>query len=39
MFQTLTIPASICISTDGETKPVSEIIDVVGSPSALNATI
>ncbi|XP_072938527.1 DNA methyltransferase 1-associated protein 1 [Epargyreus clarus] len=38
--KTLTIPASICnTSTDSETKPMGEIIDVVGSPSALNTTI
>lgn len=39
-FQTLTIPASICnTSTDSETKPAGEIIDVVGSPGAHNVTI
>ncbi|XP_060803885.1 DNA methyltransferase 1-associated protein 1 [Amyelois transitella] len=37
--KTLTIPASICSSTDNEAKPMSEIIDVVGSPSAHNSTI
>nr|XP_021201341.2 DNA methyltransferase 1-associated protein 1 [Helicoverpa armigera] len=38
--KTLTIPASICnIVADNETKPVGEIIDVVGSPSAMNTTI
>ncbi|KAJ0175698.1 hypothetical protein K1T71_008857 [Dendrolimus kikuchii] len=39
--KTLTIPSSICSThTDNEAKPaVGEIIDVVGSPSALNATI
>ncbi|KAJ2942670.1 hypothetical protein O0L34_g11213 [Tuta absoluta] len=38
--QTLTIPPSICsTTTDNETKPVGEIIDVVGSPSAHNTTI
>ncbi|XP_049867847.1 DNA methyltransferase 1-associated protein 1 [Pectinophora gossypiella] len=39
--KTLTIPPSICSSTttDNESKPVGEIIDVVGSPGALNTTI
>ncbi|CAH2991315.1 unnamed protein product [Chilo suppressalis] len=37
--KTLPIPASLCNTTDGETKPMGEIIDVVGSPSALNSTI
>ncbi|KAL4715342.1 hypothetical protein ACJJTC_015113 [Scirpophaga incertulas] len=36
--KTLTIPASIC-NTNEETKPLGEIIDVVGSPSALNSTV
>lgn len=40
MFQTLHIPPSICnTSSDIEAKPIGEIIDVVGSPSALNTTI
>ncbi|CAF4848880.1 unnamed protein product [Pieris macdunnoughi] len=38
--KTLTIPPSLCnTNTDGESKPVGEIIDVVGSPSTLNNTI
>ncbi|KAG6456647.1 DNA methyltransferase 1-associated protein 1 [Manduca sexta] len=38
--KTLTIPASICnTSTDSESKPIGEIIDVVGSPGGLNSTI
>ncbi|KOB74181.1 DNA methyltransferase 1-associated protein 1 [Operophtera brumata] len=38
--KTLTIPSSICnTSTDSETKPMGEIIDVVGSPGAHNTTI
>lgn len=37
--KTLTIPASICNGPENEAKPTLEIIDVVGSPSALNNTI
>ncbi|XP_004926554.1 DNA methyltransferase 1-associated protein 1 [Bombyx mandarina] len=38
--KTLTIPASICnTSVDSDSKPVGEIIDVVGSPGAMNTTI
>ncbi|XP_050674156.1 DNA methyltransferase 1-associated protein 1 [Leptidea sinapis] len=38
--KTLTIPPSLCnLSTDIDSKPPVEIIDVVGSPSTLNTTI
>ncbi|XP_050346825.1 DNA methyltransferase 1-associated protein 1 [Nymphalis io] len=38
--KTLSIPPSICnTNADGEAKPLGEIIDVVGSPGALNSTI
>ncbi|XP_041985178.1 DNA methyltransferase 1-associated protein 1 [Aricia agestis] len=38
--KTLSIPAGICNSNvDMESKPSGEIIDVVGSPSAMNTTI